>query len=40
VGLALVSRFNASPRMILQGNYHYAIAMWAASCMVNILYFG
>lgn len=40
VGLALVSRFNASPKMILQSNYHYAIAMWGVACVVNILYFG
>jgi hypothetical protein len=39
VGLALVSRFQASPRMILQSNYHYAIAMWATACLLNILYF-
>lgn len=39
VGLALVSRFGASPKMILQSNYHYAIAMWIISCMVNFIYF-
>ena len=40
VGLALVSRFNASPKMILQSNYHYAITMWLVACVVNIIYFG
>jgi len=40
VGLALVSRFNASPKMILKSNYHYAIAMWIVACAVNTLYFG
>ena len=40
VGLALVSRFNASPKMILTSNYHYAISMWGVACVVNVLYFG
>ncbi len=39
VGLTLVSRFRASPRMILQSNYHYAIAMWAAASTLNAIYF-
>jgi len=39
VGLAMVGRFHASPRMILQSNYHYALAMWTAASLVNIFYF-
>ena len=40
VGLALVSRYHASPRQIIQNNYHYAIAMWLAASLINILFFG
>lgn len=39
VGLALVSRYQASPRGILKDNYHYAIAMWAIACMANLVFF-
>ena len=39
VGLALVSRFQASPREILQNNWHYAVVMWAVASMMNILFF-
>ncbi len=39
VGLALVSRYQASPRGIIQSNWHYAIAMWAIASMMNILFF-
>jgi hypothetical protein len=40
VGLALVSRYHASPRQIISSNYHYVIAMWLAASLVNVLYFG
>ncbi|MBL6992508.1 hypothetical protein [Desulfobacula sp.] len=39
VGLALVSRYQASPRGIIQSNWHYAIAMWAIVSAVNIFFF-
>ena len=39
VGLALVSRYQASPRKILQGNWHYALVMWAIACVINALFF-
>jgi hypothetical protein len=39
VGLALVSRYRASPRSIIQNNYHYAIAMWAIACGMSVLFF-
>ena len=39
VGLALVSRFHASPKIILQNNFHYATTMWLIACVVNVLYF-
>lgn len=39
VGLALVSRYHASPRRIIQNNWHYAVVMWAISSMVNIAFF-
>ncbi len=39
VGLTMISRFQASPRMILQSNYHYAVAMWAVASAINIIYF-
>jgi hypothetical protein len=40
VGLALVSRYHASPRQIISSNYHYVIVMWLAASLVNVLYFG
>lgn len=39
VGLALVSRYQASPRGIIQCNWHYALMMWAIACLMNILLF-
>ena len=39
VGLALVSRYHASPRGIIQSNWHYAAVMWAISSVVNIVFF-
>jgi hypothetical protein len=39
VGLALVGRFQASPRGILQNNWHYAMVMWAIASAMNILFF-
>lgn len=39
VGLALVSRYHASPRQIIQSNYHYVIIMWLAASLMNILFF-
>ena len=39
VGLVLVSRYHASPRGIIQSNWHYAVAMWAIASMVNIHFF-
>ncbi|TKB10746.1 hypothetical protein [Desulforhopalus sp. IMCC35007] len=40
VGLAMVSRYHASPRQIIRSNYHYVIVMWLAASLVNVLYFG
>lgn len=39
VGLTLTSRYHASPKEIVQNNYHYAIAMWGISSLVNLLFF-
>lgn len=39
VGLALMSRYQASFRGILQSNYHYAIVMCAVASLMNILFF-
>jgi len=39
VGLALVSRYQASPRSIIQSNYHYAIVMWAIASGMSVLFF-
>lgn len=39
VGLALVSRYQASPRGIIQDNWHYAIVMWAIVSVMNIFFF-
>ena len=39
VGLALVSRYHASPRTILQSNWHYALMMWAFASVMNIVFF-
>ena len=39
VGLALVSRYHASPRQIIQSNYHYVIIMWLAASLMNVLCF-
>ncbi len=40
VGLVLTSRYHMSPRSILTSNFHYVVAMWLASNLANILYFG
>ncbi|WP_028585814.1 hypothetical protein [Desulfogranum mediterraneum] len=39
VGLALVSRYKASPRGILQSNWHYALVMWGGASLLNLLVF-
>ncbi len=39
VGLVMVSRYNATPLTVLKNNYHYAIAMWAISSVLNYFYF-
>jgi len=39
VGLALVSRYQASPRGILQSNWHYALVMWTIASVMNVLFF-
>jgi hypothetical protein len=39
VGLALTSRYQVSPQHILLSNWHYAVAMWALACCVNIAFF-
>lgn len=39
VGLVMVSRFHSEPRLVIQSNYHYAIAMWAIASLMNILFF-
>lgn len=39
VGLALVSRYHASPRQIIKSNYHYVIMMWVIASLMNILCF-
>ena len=39
VGLALISRYHASPRTILQSNWHYALMMWAVASVMNIIFF-
>lgn len=40
VGLVLTGRYHISPRSILTSNFHYVIAMWILTNVVNILYFG
>ncbi|GAB6146437.1 hypothetical protein [Desulfocicer niacini] len=39
VGLALVSRYQASARGIIQNNWHYALVMWAITCVANLIFF-
>lgn len=39
VGLAMVCRYKASPRIIISDNFLYAIIMWAISCGANFLFF-
>ena len=39
VGLALVSRYQASARGIIQNNWHYALVMWAITCVANLVFF-
>ena len=39
VGLALVSRYRASARGIIQNNWHYALVMWAITCVANLVFF-
>lgn len=38
VGLALISRYQASPRLIIQSNYHYVIIMWLVATALHILF--
>lgn len=40
VGLALVSRYQVSPREILAANWHYALIMWAVVSLANMIFFG
>lgn len=39
VGLALVSRYNASPRAIIQSNWQYALLMCAIASGMNFIFF-
>ncbi len=39
VGLALVSRYQASPRDIIFSSFHYAVVMWILASLVNVLFF-
>lgn len=39
VGLALVSRYQASPRGIIQNNWHYALVMWVIASVMNVIFF-
>ena len=39
VGLALVSRYQASPREIIADNWHYALVMWAIASLANMIFF-
>lgn len=39
VGLALVSRYQVSPREIVAGNWHYALVMWAVASLANMIFF-
>lgn len=39
VGLALVSRYGASARGIVQSNWHYAVAMCAIGSLINVVFF-
>lgn len=39
VGLALMSRYHASPRIILHSNWHYALIMWAGASLMNMVFF-
>jgi hypothetical protein len=39
VGLALVSRYQASSRGIIRSNWHYAVVMWAIASVLNIFFF-
>lgn len=39
VGLALVSRYRVSPKLIIQSNWLYGILMWATASTVCSLFF-
>lgn len=39
VGMALVSRYQASPREVVMSNWHYAAAMCAIASVVNVIFF-
>ncbi|MGW8193002.1 MAG: hypothetical protein ACWGOX_01940 [Desulforhopalus sp.] len=39
IGLALVSRYQVSPREILRSNWHYALIMCAFASVMNVLFF-
>ncbi|MFH0785013.1 MAG: hypothetical protein V2B20_24075 [Pseudomonadota bacterium] len=39
VGLAMVSRYRALPRGIVQSNWHYALVMWVIASAMNVLFF-
>ncbi len=40
VGLALLSRYQASAVQILKSNWHYALAMWGLASIGNMVFFG
>lgn len=39
VGLALVSRYRASPRVILYSNWQYVVVMWVIASAMNVFFF-
>lgn len=39
VGLVLVSRFHAPPKVIIKDNFLYAVVMWAIATQMNIIFF-
>ncbi len=39
VGLVMVSRFNAPPKVIIKDNFLYAIVMWAIATQMNVIFF-
>ncbi len=39
VGLALLSRYQAAPEVILRSNWHYAVVMWIITSVMNVFFF-